>query len=340
MSARLTQKEFEATLPRTVKCLTPYVGRSKKCDFQCTICGSVWTTVAHLAANGCRSCNIKARGKQLAQYTQAAFDKSLPINVRRMSPYIALNSLCTFKCRTCKTQWTTKAQRGLRKGCPTCNKMVQTQSSRKTDAQFRKELAALDANIAVLDAYVNSHTRLSFQHRLCGNIWPALPSNILKGRGCPKCKLRMKSVRLGNKDVLVRGYEDRAIEYMLTLFKPKQINVHNEKQVPNIAYTFRGSNRTYFPDMYVPHINTLVEVKSTSTIGLLGNWFNAKPSELFYNTRAKARAVIAEGYKFKLLIMTEHNEPLCIPVNWHSLSFKQFKEALSGTTITGKPVRI
>lgn len=297
--------------------------------FKCTSCDSTWETAAHLALNGCKFCNIQHRAASRKKYTAKEFDATLPAAVKRISHYETLSTKCTFKCKCCSFEWTCRARRG-RRGCPRCNKTAQNQASRKTEEAFLFDLAATHGDsIEAMCNYTRSGTRMQFRHVLCGHIWWALPANILRGRGCPKCKLRMEEATLGERKVLVRGYEGKALTYMKTLFKPSQINVHNEKTVPNFAYRFRGSNRSYFPDMYLPHINTIVEVKSVSTIGLTGNFFQKKPQELFYMTRAKALAVLEQGYKFKLLLMSAKGVvPIKVPKNWHELNYREFKESV------------
>lgn len=41
----------------------------------------------------------------------------------------------------------------------------------------------------MLGRYVNSHTKLEFRCRVCGNDWFAVPQSLLNGRGCPKCAI-------------------------------------------------------------------------------------------------------------------------------------------------------
>lgn len=328
MSVKITQKEFERRLPKSVKCIGTYNGRNTKCEFLCTKCNQIWTTSTQLALNGCKFCNIRARAMGRKRFTEKEFDAQLPKSIRRISTYTALHEHCTFKCRICNNQWTTKAVRS-RRGCPVCSKVRQTEASRKTPEAFTADLlAAHGSAIVALDKYVRSYTRLRFKHT-CGHVWEALPSNILKGRGCPKCKNRMKTAVLGRRSVLVRGYEDKALAYLESKFRPEQIQVHNEKTVPNIPYRFRGSSRMYFPDIYIPHRKMLVEVKSLATLGLCDNWYKKRPSELFYQTKAKAKAVLSEGYKFKLLLMPEKGTvPIRLPKDWIDMKYKEFKASV------------
>lgn len=261
------------------------------------------------------------------------FDASLPKTVKRIAEFVGMSRQCTFKCTVCKHTWTkSKARRG-RFGCPMCNLDTKTREQTRTQDDYIALLKERNPTIELLGTYTGALRDALHRHTLCGHEWLAKPSNLTRpngeARGCPKCMMRMKEARIGKRKVLVRGYEDKALRYMKSLFKPEHIHVHNEKTVPNFDYTFRGSNRRYFPDMLVTHINTIVEVKSISTIGLAGNMYQSTPSELFYKTRAKARAVMKQGFKFKLLVMRERgNKPYKIPNDWHTMNFRQFKESV------------
>lgn len=257
------------------------------------------------------------------KFTPAEFDKTLPKSVRRTSEFTTLKAMCSFKCSRCKYEWTVRAKRGWF-GCNNCRD--KTPVNKKTNETYLVQLRDQHEDIIALEEYKGADTPILHIHTFCQHEWKARPLNILRGRGCPRCKLRMKSVKLGRKDVLVRGYEDKAVKLLLKKFKPAQIRVHSEKVVPNFQYVFRGSNRVYFPDMHVPHINTIVEVKSMSTIGLCGNMYKSRPSELFYLTKAKHNAVIAAGFKFKLLIVQENGNELKCPKDWAQLTFSEFKQ--------------
>lgn len=265
--------------------------------------------------------------------TAREFDASLKANTKRVSPFQSTAYPCSFKCLVCKHRWTTGRASLGKRGCPECKRVRNVKALTRTTEEYKELLQLRNPGITCLGEYKGSFVYITHRHELCGHVWDAIPVNLIRpngeARGCPKCKLRLKETMLGNRTVKVRGYEDKALRYLSTIFTPKQINVQNEKTVPTIGYYFRGSQRRYFPDIYIPHKKTLVEVKSLSTVGLLGNMYSSKPSELFYITRAKALASMEAGFKFKLLIMPERGyTPYKIPSRWYELTFKEFKESV------------
>ena len=62
----------------------------------------------------------------------------------------------------------------------------------------------------------------------------------------------------------VQGYEPFAIRDLLKIYTEDQIKT-DRNQVPRTAYAVNGKARYHFPDIFIPHENKIVEVKSTWT---------------------------------------------------------------------------
>ena len=58
---------------------------------------------------------------------------------------------------------------------------------KKNNEDFVKELAIKNPDITSLEEYISSQKKIKFKCNKCGNIWYAIPNNILRGRGCPRC---------------------------------------------------------------------------------------------------------------------------------------------------------
>ena len=71
---------------------------------------------------------------------------------------------------------------------------------------------------------------------------------------------------LSGKQIMVQGWESYAIDYLLSEFP--EDDLFFGKEVPRIKYIFRNKEHTYFPDVYIKSIDTIVEVKSTYTYNL------------------------------------------------------------------------
>ncbi len=66
-------------------------------------------------------------------------------------------------------------------------------------------------------------------------------------------------------EVFVQGYEPQALDLLLQYFDESEIIIGATK-IPVIDYYFNKKERRYFPDIWIPSINTLVEVKSSWTM--------------------------------------------------------------------------
>jgi hypothetical protein len=62
----------------------------------------------------------------------------------------------------------------------------------------------------------------------------------------------------------VQGYEPFALDILLKNFKEEDIKT-DRIEVPTIIYKFEDKTRIYFPDIFIPSINKIIEVKSDWT---------------------------------------------------------------------------
>jgi hypothetical protein len=62
----------------------------------------------------------------------------------------------------------------------------------------------------------------------------------------------------------VQGYEPFALDTLVKAYTEDQIKT-DRKDVPRIKYEVGGKNKYHYPDIFIPHENKLIEVKSTWT---------------------------------------------------------------------------
>ncbi len=63
----------------------------------------------------------------------------------------------------------------------------------------------------------------------------------------------------------VQGYEPFALKELIKIYSEEQIKT-DRKDVPRVQYEVDRKKRYHFPDIFIPHENKLVEVKSTWTL--------------------------------------------------------------------------
>lgn len=88
----------------------------------------------------------------------------------------------------------------------------------------------------------------------------------------------------------VQGYEPFALDELIKTYTEEQIK-SDRKDVPRISYRVEEKQKYYFPDIFIPHENKIIEVKSTWT-------YNCKED----NIKAKAEACKSQGYKYETWI--------------------------------------
>ena len=86
----------------------------------------------------------------------------------------------------------------------------------------------------------------------------------------------------------VQGYEPFALRDLLEIYSEDQIKT-DRKDVPHIQYLVEGKKRVHFPDIFVPHENRLIEVKSTWTLRCKHD-----------NIQLKKKACEQQGFRYEI----------------------------------------
>lgn len=107
-------------------------------------------------------------------------------------------------------------------------------------------------------------------------------------------KKKLKTVVVDGNIIIYQGYELLAIRKLLSEgYDISDICIGRGK-VPSFKYVLNGKRKTYYPDIYIPKDNRIIEVKSLYTY----------TAELDKNL-AKRDSVIAQNYRFDFYIMEE-----------------------------------
>ena len=96
---------------------------------------------------------------------------------------------------------------------------------------------------------------------------------------------------------MVMGYEPQAITELLQTYNEDDIVVETT-QISRISYIgIDGNKHYYFPDIYIPKDNLLIEVKSEYTYSSRTDWLDTN--------LAKQKYSLLAGYNFKFMIMSK-----------------------------------
>ncbi|MEN6623691.1 MAG: hypothetical protein ABFD50_19355 [Smithella sp.] len=107
-----------------------------------------------------------------------------------------------------------------------------------------------------------------------------------------KSEYKTKSMTLpSGKEIRYQGFENIAINDLLKSGVAEDEIITGPGNVPHIEYEFEGKTLRYYPDIYIPTLNLLIEVKSKYT------WNKYRLKNL-----AKRQACIDAGFKFNVFV--------------------------------------
>ena len=78
-------------------------------------------------------------------------------------------------------------------GCPKCSNLKNARIRSLSNDDFASRLCEIAPTIIPVSKYINSNTKIKVHCEVCNFEWDALPSNLLKKHGCPRCA----SVKVG-----------------------------------------------------------------------------------------------------------------------------------------------
>lgn len=188
---RLTNEQFLEQLfviTDNVLPLEEYINTHTKILCRCLICEKEWNVEPSKLLNGrgCPVCANHNRRKGVYKITEEEFkDKIASLGFSTDDEYQGTSVAINFTCNKCEYKFHTTPYRLIfnGSGCKNCYNI----SLRKTNEQFKAELALVNPDIEPLDEYINSHTRIDYKCKVCGLTHNALPTNLLRGYGCPNC---------------------------------------------------------------------------------------------------------------------------------------------------------
>lgn len=193
MSKKKTHSEYVSEvnlIAPNIEVVDQYVGAFTKIKHRCKICGHEWDVKPSSVLNGrgCPECAKLQRAKSNTKTHEQFIAEVAMINqsIQVVGQYVNSNTKIEIKCKSCGHKWFSRAADILRGHC--CPKCSRT----KTHEQYVSELATVNSDIAVVDKYINSYTKIKHLCLKCGYEWTAKPNSLLHGNHCPQCSMHRK----------------------------------------------------------------------------------------------------------------------------------------------------
>ena len=123
-----------------------------------------------------------AKQKSHEQFVEEFIQKGNP-NISLEGEYCTRSKKIPVYCKKCGVHFEMYPRSLLRgSGCRKC-----MPHPSKSNSQFIIELKAVAPTIEVMGEYITTHKHIQIKCTECGHIWSAMPSNLLRGYGCPIC---------------------------------------------------------------------------------------------------------------------------------------------------------
>lgn len=192
MSKRKTHEEYVAQVFKVnpnIKVVGEYINASTKILHRCRIDKNEWYATPNniLSGHGCRKCfdrlNSQKRYKTHEQYLVELYN--INANIIPIEDYKGDSVKIKHMCLVDGYIWEvapTNLLRGV--GCPRCSK-----KERYTTDSFKEKMNIINNNIEIIGEYINEKTKILCRCKIDGHEWHALPSNLIKGKGCPVCNM-------------------------------------------------------------------------------------------------------------------------------------------------------
>jgi hypothetical protein len=272
---------------------------------------------------GCTICNVMQANKN---QTKSKEQHSLDIgdNFELLSSYVNAYTPCEYRCVACKGTFTKKPSvLQINPECPLCL----TENQQKRIKSFSSVIAKLNQRLVKVWRVNHTQVESTICCELCDFTW-----NVKVGTRavpCPNCGQSFKTIRVTNKDIRLQGFEHFAIETLLIRHKLKELVLAHSGNVPKIKYTFKRKLHTHKPDIWIPKNNSLVEVKSIFTLGLDKTYYGGKNATLVFNKhKAKARAALTQGFKYRVMLFSASGKQLKLPKFWYEMTRSEVRKLL------------
>ncbi len=279
---------------------------------------------------GCVECGRESVSKKFLVYTDKISKKLI---LEKFKGDIELlrgeGSLipATFKCNFCKNIWKTPIPNQLNsRGCKFC-KPLHKGAPLLAMSEYIKRLKNRKIKVTPLEEYKGIKKPILHQCDRCSFKWNINPGSILVKCNCPNCfSLRKKVHFLGERKVIVEGHEPVALDILVKRYKPSDIEVYSSGNVPLIRYVHKEKKKNHRPDIFIEKKNLIIEVKGPETMGIQNHGVFKKSSLALFNIlKRKHRAVLEQGFKYKVMLITNEGNLIKLPKNWFDLKHEEIK---------------
>lgn len=193
---RKTNEEFIALIKKTlpdIEVISEYKAQRFKVKCWCLIDGYEWEAYPQNLerGHGCSKCAARKASKRMTISNDV-----FKTRVHNLNPNIIFNDIyygnttrIDCLCSDCGHKWNTAASQLLAGcNCQRCAAKIRAKEYNLiSNEEFTNKLHRVNQNIEPLEEYKGYNIKILCKCLTCGHKWSALPHNLLKNEGCPKC---------------------------------------------------------------------------------------------------------------------------------------------------------
>lgn len=282
-------KKFNENNKNNIEIIGDYKNMSTKLLVKCNRCGKEWMAHPQKLVKGynCRECAYKDRNKKHKgnnrKKTQDEFVTEIGIkkpNIKIIGEYVNARTKIKCECTLCGNIWDSVPRNllSIGNGCPECGNRNSSSSQRKSHDEFISQMTSINSNITILETYKNQTSKISCLCNVCGSTWMAMPSNLLRGEGCPYHSISKGELQIA------RFLDSNNIEYNRQMRFPDLVGVGGGK----LSY-----------DFYVPSVNALIEYQGEFHDGTAKIQNDTGYKKQITHDSMKKRYAESHGFLFK-----------------------------------------
>lgn len=176
----------------TVELVGEYINTQVSTEWKCTTCGHHFYNRPSkvLLGQACPECGKKRIGDALRK-SHDTFVKEmaeLMPSIEILGQYEGWNKKIECQCKNCGSVFLgIPGNLRRREGCPSCGLRKLAEINRKSHKQFITEMTSANDKIRIIGEYQGDAIKIECECVECAKHWEALPTNLLKGHGCPHC---------------------------------------------------------------------------------------------------------------------------------------------------------
>ncbi|HID3278117.1 TPA: zinc-ribbon domain-containing protein [Escherichia coli] len=200
MPRKMTHEEQVASISKInpdIEVIGKIINNNTKVLCRCKICDHKWSpTPNHLKSGcGCPKCGrLKATQKlTLSHEEHVAAITNINPDIEVLGRITSAIEKVLCRCKVCDHKWSPRPyaiKNG--QGCPKCARLKVAQRQTLSHEEQVAAIAKINPDIEVIGKITGSMEKVLCRCKVCDHEWMATPSDLKRGRGCPKCAGKMK----------------------------------------------------------------------------------------------------------------------------------------------------